>query len=210
MSQSNPASRPTIWNVPNQATAARLALTVALFVCHDIAWYGSALALFLVAAGTDWFDGFWARRYGQVTQLGRILDPFADKLIICGSFAYLAASPQDATGHPLSRVSAWLAVLILARELAVTALRSFVEQSGGDFSAKWAGKWKMVFQCAAVALSIGRLWALAPGSASQAPFAWNQTWEGGLSAALALTVALTVYSAVGYVFAAARMLRETP
>ena len=49
--------------------------------------------LFAIAAGTDWVDGFWARRYGQITQLGRILDPFADKIIICGTFTFLAAVP---------------------------------------------------------------------------------------------------------------------
>ena len=52
--------------------------------------------LFAIAAGTDWVDGFYARRYGQVTQLGRILDPFADKIIICGTFTFLAAVPPVA------------------------------------------------------------------------------------------------------------------
>ena len=49
--------------------------------------------MFIVAASTDWLDGYWARKYGQVTKLGRILDPFVDKIIICGTFIFLAAVP---------------------------------------------------------------------------------------------------------------------
>ena len=85
----------TILNVPNQLTAARLVLSVVLFIVIGIAQslgsdpalqsnlFAAALVLFLVAAGTDWIDGYWARKYGQVTVLGRISDPFADKFIIC-------------------------------------------------------------------------------------------------------------------------------
>src|SRR6187401_1772012 len=147
----------TIWNVPNQLTVARLALSIVCFLFLMFDCYLVALILFAIAAGTDWVDGYWARKYGQITQLGRILDPFADKMIICGTFIYLAAAPQLVDGSPASGVAAWMATLILARELAVTALRSFIENQGGDFSAKWAGKWKMVFQCLAAGFSIGKL-----------------------------------------------------
>ena len=116
---------------------------------------------FAIAAGTDWVDGFWARRYGQITQLGRILDPFADKIIICGTFMFLAAVPPtfDRRIDSSHRKSGpgWPCIVV-ARELLVTALRSFFEEHGTDFSAKWSGKWKMVLQCAAVAASLWRLW----------------------------------------------------
>ena len=105
--------------------------------------------LFAIAAGTDWVDGFYARRYGQITQLGRILDPFADKIIICGTFTFLAAVPpviQRRARSSASEIWAWMAVIVVAREILVTALRSFFEEHGSDFSAKWSGKWKMVFQ----------------------------------------------------------------
>ena len=61
-----------------------------------IAWdfYPTSLVLFIIAASTDWLDGYYARKYGQVTTLGRILDPFADKVIICGTFIFLVAVPQ--------------------------------------------------------------------------------------------------------------------
>ncbi len=100
-----------------------------------------------MAAGTDWLDGYWARKYGQVTTLGRILDPFVDKIIICGTFIFLAAVPD-------SGVAAWMAVVIVGRELLVTALRSYLEGEGADFSAIMSGKLKMVLQCVAVLVSL--------------------------------------------------------
>src|SRR3954466_8445966 len=132
--RSTPAAQPaissTIWNVPNQLTVARLILSVICFVFLAFDSYLGALILFSIAAGTDWVDGYWARRYGQVTQLGRILDPFADKIIICGTFIFLAAVPPTITDDSASEVTAWMAVLVVARELLVTALRGFFEERG--------------------------------------------------------------------------------
>jgi len=201
-----PAGRPRIWNVPNQVTVSRLLLAVLLFVLMELGYYTASLVAFIVAASTDWIDGYWARKYGQITQLGRILDPFADKMIICGAFIYLAAAPQLADGTPASGVAAWMAVVILARELAVTALRSFIENQGGDFSAKWAGKWKMVAQCVAAALAIGKLQWLDPvaRSFSQLP-AWV---EHSATAFLWLALVLTIYSGVEYIMVAVKTLRR--
>ena len=203
----NQGSGPKIWNVPNQVTMARLVLSIVLFVLLTFHFYTTGLVVFIIAAGTDWVDGYWARKYGQVTQLGRILDPFADKLIICGTIAYLAAAPQLVDGQPASGVEAWVAVLILAREIGVTALRSFVETQGGDFSAKWAGKWKMVFQCLAACFSIGQLryYDFTLRKLVGEP-EWN--WWG-LQIFLWTAVALTVYSGIEYVSAAMRMIRES-
>src|SRR6188472_1802114 len=88
-----PMASARVWNVPNQVTVARLCLAVVLFVLMELQLYTASLAVFIVAASTDWVDGYWARKYGQITQLGRILDPFADKMIICGTFIFLAAVP---------------------------------------------------------------------------------------------------------------------
>src|SRR6187200_707666 len=117
-----PPAIKVIWNVPNILTVARLVLSVICFIVFPFEWYLAALILFTIAAGTDWVDGFWARRYGQVTQLGRILDPFADKIIICGTFTFLAAVPPTVTGDSASEITAWMAVIVIARELLVTAL----------------------------------------------------------------------------------------
>src|SRR5262249_34472582 len=137
----------TIVNFPNQVTTVRLALSIVLFVFLHLHWYWVGFWLFLIAAGTDWLDGFWARRYGQITILGRMLDPFVDKVIICGTYIFLAADPN-------SGLQAWMAVLVLGRELLVTALRSFLEQQGADFSAAISGKLKFILQCTAVGASL--------------------------------------------------------
>jgi CDP-diacylglycerol--glycerol-3-phosphate 3-phosphatidyltransferase len=202
----------TVWNVPNQLTIARLVLSIACFVFLMFDAYLTALILFCIAAGTDWVDGYWARRYGQVTQLGRILDPFADKIIICGTFIFLAAVPPIIGGHSASEIAAWMAVVVVGREILVTALRSFVEEQGGDFSAKWAGKWKMVFQCLAVAASLARLWYYGYSSeggwtglpSSDLPPEWT-TWS--LRLVVWLAVAMTIYSGWGYVRTAMRILK---
>ena len=86
------------WNLPNQVTALRLIVSLFVFVALHLHWYLTALVLFLVAASTDWVDGQLARRYGQVTQLGRIMDPLADKIVICG--------PGPATRCPGTRANA--------------------------------------------------------------------------------------------------------
>jgi CDP-diacylglycerol--glycerol-3-phosphate 3-phosphatidyltransferase len=189
-----------LFNVPNQLTIARLALSIALFVLIEIAawlaapgYYLAAMVVFIIAAGTDWLDGYWARKYGQVTMLGRILDPFVDKVIICGTFIYLAALPS-------SGLAAWMAVVVVARELLVTALRSFLEGEGIDFSAVMSGKLKMVAQCLAVGWSLFRL-----SYGEVAPPNWVSI---GLVIVVWAAVALTVYSGVAYVIAAVRLMRR--
>jgi CDP-diacylglycerol---glycerol-3-phosphate 3-phosphatidyltransferase len=203
----SPPALGVIWNVPNVLTIARLVLSVFCFVFFVAEWYLPALIFFAIAAGTDWVDGFWARRYGQITQLGRILDPFADKIIICGTFIFLAAVPPTAAGESASEVAAWMAVVVVARELLVTALRSFFEEHGFDFSAKWSGKWKMVLQCAAVAASLTRLWLYGyeSGFWHPTPPAWT-TWS--LRLLVWAAVAITVYSGWVYVQRALAMLRK--
>ncbi|HKD38388.1 MAG TPA: CDP-diacylglycerol--glycerol-3-phosphate 3-phosphatidyltransferase [Pirellulales bacterium] len=182
----------TVFNVPNQLTSIRLVLAIVLFGLVPYEHYLAAMWVFIVAAGTDWIDGFYARRYNQVTTLGRILDPFVDKIIICGTFISLA-------GIDGSGIARWMAVVVVGRELLVTALRSFLEQQGADFSATLSGKLKMVLQCIAVVLSLYRL------SYGAAPI---PDWlHPGLMAAVWSAVVLTVLSGVAYVFAAAKLLR---
>jgi CDP-diacylglycerol--glycerol-3-phosphate 3-phosphatidyltransferase len=183
------------WNLPNQVTALRLIVSLFVFLAFHFEWFVTALVLFLVAASTDWVDGQLARRYGQVTQLGRIMDPLADKIVICGSFIFLAAEPD-------SRIAAWMAVVVVGRELVVTVIRSFLEQSGKDFSANMPGKLKMVFQCAAVA---GSLWLLHTTQVPGNPWPNLPLLVTGL---VWLAVLSTVYSGIIYIIAAARLVRE--
>ncbi|MCA9215825.1 MAG: CDP-diacylglycerol--glycerol-3-phosphate 3-phosphatidyltransferase [Planctomycetales bacterium] len=178
-------------NLPNQITVARLVISVLLFVFMSIDRFTPSLVCFALAAGTDWIDGYIARKYKLVTQLGRILDPFADKVLICGIFIFLAAEPN-------SQILPWMTVVIVGRELLVTALRSFLEQQGGDFSAKMAGKLKMVFQCAAAILSL--LVLIQRENV-------NDTLQLATVVTVWLAVASTVYSGLGYVITAAKMIK---
>ncbi len=183
-----------VLTIPNQITGVRLLLSVAVFVLIGLQYYTAAVILFLVAASTDWVDGYWARRYGAVSKLGRVFDPFVDKIIICGSFIYLCAQPQ-------SRVVPWMAVVVVGRELLVTALRSSIEQSGGDFSANMSGKLKMVFQCAAVVAS---LLVLRKGDSPPDWLVW------ATAALVWLAVLSTLQSGFVYVIAAAKFWQNMP
>ena len=201
------ASNPTIWNVPNRLSAARLVLSVLVFVFIPLGWYWAAFVLFVVAAGTDWVDGWWARKYDQVTKLGRILDPFCDKFLIIGTFIMLAVEMRDFPWY--MAVTGWVAVLVMAREMLVTAIRSFIEQSGGDFSAKMAGKLKMVFQCVAAGACLVAL-ALVFQS-DELPVAERianlPAWlTVTMAASIWLAVLSTLYSGGQYVIAATQSI----
>jgi CDP-diacylglycerol--glycerol-3-phosphate 3-phosphatidyltransferase len=179
-------------NVPNVLTAMRLVLAVVVFVLVPLGWYASALVVFIVAAVTDWVDGWWARRFGQVTQFGRIFDPFADKIIVCGLFILLAAEEG-------SEIAPWMAVVVVGREMLVTALRGFIEQSGGDFSAQLSGKLKMVFQCAAIIASLILL--------RRGPLTAPEWMHWVVLSLVWIAVISTIYSGVGYCLAAGRYFR---
>jgi CDP-diacylglycerol--glycerol-3-phosphate 3-phosphatidyltransferase len=202
-----PATNP-ILNVPNVLTTVRFVLAIVVFVLIPVEQYIAATIVFSVAAGTDWIDGWWARKYNLVTKLGRIFDPFVDKIIICGAFIFLAAVPE-------SGIAPWMAVLVMGREMLVTAVRGFIEQHGGDFSAKMSGKLKMVFQCGAVVLSLlvcadSRFSGPDPGPELIAfiigAIASKLPWL--LTTFVWLAIISTVWSGLEYMLAAARALRQ--
>ncbi len=180
-------------NVPNFITLTRLVLAVVLFAMISLgsSWIAATI-MFVVAATTDALDGYIARKYGLVTTLGRILDPFADKIIICGAFLFLVAK------QPESGVNAWMALIVFGREMFITSLRAFLEQHGRDFSAVWSGKIKMVLQCAAVTASLLSM---------DSRFAEVSQFILARNVILWATVAVTVYSGVEYTYRAYRMLR---
>ena len=142
-------SKNEIWNVPNKISAARLVLAFVFFALLPFKLYWAALVVFLIAAGTDWVDGWYARKYDMVTKLGRVLDPFCDKILICGAYILLAVE-MNGKFPWYAQIAGWIAVIVVGRELLVTVLRSMIEGAGGYFSAKMAGKLKMWFQCIAV------------------------------------------------------------
>jgi CDP-diacylglycerol---glycerol-3-phosphate 3-phosphatidyltransferase len=189
-------------NVPNLITLLRFLLSLVLFGLMDAdGWWRTSAAVFMVAASTDFLDGYYARKYGQITTLGRIMDPFVDKLIICGAFLFLL-------GKRDSGISPWVAFIVMAREMFITSLRGFLEQHGRDFSAKFWGKLKMLLQCVAVPLC---LLSLSPDFRSQL-----EGWMAGgfekflwlRDAAVWAMAAVTVWSGLEYSWRAFQVLRR--
>jgi CDP-diacylglycerol--glycerol-3-phosphate 3-phosphatidyltransferase len=191
--------RSPIFNLPNQLTSLRLVLSIVLFCLMEYDFYFAGLVLFIIGAGTDWIDGYYARKYGQVTTLGRILDPFADKVIVCGTFIFLATNPEIMR-TPWG-LRPWMVVVIVGRELLVTALRSFIEEKGGDFSAQWSGKIKMVLQCLAASVCLFYLSYTNP--LENAPH-WTSLL---LVVSVWSAVISTIYSGAVYIRAAIKMLQ---
>jgi CDP-diacylglycerol--glycerol-3-phosphate 3-phosphatidyltransferase len=107
-----------------------------------------ALAVFLIAAATDLVDGYLARRWGQVTTVGTLLDPIADKMLVSAALVALV---------DIHRVSPWMVILIVGREFAVSGLRSIASASGYTITASELGKSKMAAQVIAIALIIAAM-----------------------------------------------------
>src|SRR5262247_1021804 len=131
-------------NLPNALTLVRIfavPLLVALLMTKDHMLI--AALIFLAASFTDLLDGYLARKRGQITTLGVLLDPVADKLLISSAFISLVQ---------LDIVPAWMVVIIIGREFAVSGLRSIASAQGFTISASELGKIKMVAQVAAISL----------------------------------------------------------
>ncbi len=187
---------PSALNLPNIITLSRLLLAVFLFWLIDIGGHWlAACVLFTIAAATDFIDGYIARRYGLVTKIGRIFDPFVDKVIIGGAFMFLAVQPE-------SGINAWMVMTVIGREMFVTSLRSVLESEGKDFSATMSGKLKMVVQCVAVA---GSLLYLEYGRGSDS----EQSLRFVRDIALWSAVAITLYSGYDYVIRAVKLFRKS-
>jgi len=188
---------------------ARLVLAIGFFVAiNQYRYVGpadpqtatllTAFILFLIAAFTDFLDGYLARRWQVVSLFGRIVDPVADKLLILGAFIYLAGPRFMIPGSEAEQISGvypWMVIVILLRELGVTSIRAAMESRGIDFSAKSAGKWKMILQVVAVPTVLGAIW-LEPGE--RAWVAWTRdivVWA---------TVIVTILSGLPYITGAMR------
>jgi CDP-diacylglycerol--glycerol-3-phosphate 3-phosphatidyltransferase len=154
-------------NLPNQITLARLGLALVFF--GFLSWFQAedlessrwmltvCFWVFLVAALTDVLDGFLARMMKQVTSFGRIVDPVVDKVMICGAFIFFASQHFWEGGRNISGVAPWMVIVVLLRELLVSAIRSHSEGLGQDFAATWSGKLKMFVQSATVCIVLGQL-----------------------------------------------------
>ncbi len=135
-------------NLPNFITLTRILLIpvfVVLFATPTPDRSLSAAIVFAIAAVTDLLDGYLARRNGQVTTLGKLLDPIADKLLVLSALILLVN---------IDRVSALVAILIIAREVAVTGIRAIAAGEGMVISTETTGKYKMALQVVAIVLLI--------------------------------------------------------
>jgi phosphatidylglycerophosphate synthase len=162
-------------HVPNALSCFRLVLAAVFFLLLSFYQYegrgdplllSTAFVVYVLALVTDWLDGYLARRWDAGSAFGRVVDPFADKILVLGAFIFFAgknfiiperADPEQhvATVSPwvvktITGVAPWMVVLLLARELLVTSLRGMSEAGGQSFGAVWAGKFKMGFQSGTV------------------------------------------------------------
>ena len=222
---SEPGARPVLTiqqRLPNPMTLLRLLLAVMFFALISIRgglenrgvplgapdWVLlSAVGLFVMAALTDALDGHLARRWNAVTPFGRIMDPFADKVLVVGAFIYLAGPGfqldlgVNKTLHlQASGVASWMAVVVLGRELLVTSIRGVLEGQGIQFAATWHGKAKMILQslCIPLVLTI-----LAFSNANR-----GTTERIVIDIAVWVTMLVTVWSGLPYVTRAVGAFRQ--
>lgn len=131
-------------NLPNKLTLARIFLIpIFLFITSLKVPYGEflAAAVFIIAASTDGLDGYFARENKMITRFGKIMDPLADKLLITAALISLVG---------LQKIPAWVAVVIIGREFAVSGLRTIAAAEGNVISASKLGKYKTVSQIIAI------------------------------------------------------------
>ena len=197
-------------NLPNQITIARLILAVLFFILisrfnirdPDPGILDVCLTLFIVACLTDWLDGYLARRTNQVTALGRVLDPFVDKVLVCGAFVFFAgAGFVDSAGRNVTAVAPWMVVVIVGRELLVTGLRGFSEAQGRPFAADVFGKIKTITQM--VTASVIMLCV-----AQNSPGETRSLLAGAGEVLVWLTIATTSYSGLNYLYKARNVLLD--
>ena len=211
--------------LPNAITVVRLMMATAFFMIIALKlspnsadgrqWWGNvAFILFIAAALSDILDGYLARKWGVVTDFGRVMDPFVDKVLVLGAFVYLASpkfaepewsrafgiEPQGGEINCATGVASWMVVVVLARELLVTSLRGVLEARGVAFAADWSGKLKMFAQSAAIPTAL--FIAVNPGCLASPSYRLAQ-----MLSVWGMTL-ITLWSAVPYTIRGAALLRS--
>ncbi len=133
------------WTLPNALTILRIFLVPLLVVFLLTEYTLVGLTVFIIASLTDWFDGYLARRRHQITTLGQLLDPIADKLLVSAAFISLVE---------LDLAPAWMVVIIIGREIAISGLRTIAADRGKNIPASPLGKYKTTVQMVTVVLLI--------------------------------------------------------
>ena len=179
-------------NWANRLTLSRLALTILFVAALNSSWpYArtTALVIFLLAGLTDFIDGEIARRYEWVTNFGKLMDPLVDKIMIAAAFISLV---------PLRAVPAWAATTIVARDFLITGLRMMASARGQILPAERLGKQKTSWQVVTVIFFLGLLSLSELHYIDERSTWWQRAWNNAGPVLVWITVALTIYSGIGY------------
>mgnify|MGYP000983428685 FL=1 len=192
------------WNAPpNLVTFSRIILVIVFLVLYvkagawgvdNVAMRWAAAVIFIIAACTDKLDGWMARKYNQVTELGKLMDPIADKLLTCGTLIVAAAFNEFG-----NQILGWVVTaLFLIREIGITVMRFFVIDTGGRvIAASQAGKYKTLAQCTGLAMLMLPMWKLAGDSMQPTPL-WMTVYYTITYALIYLALILCLYSGGEY------------
>src|SRR5580765_7131580 len=175
-------------NWANRITLSRLLLTVLFVVALNSSWHKartSALVIFLIAGLTDFIDGEIARRYGVITNFGKLMDPLVDKIMMAAAFISLV---------PLGAIPAWAATTVVAREFLITGLRLMASARGQVLPAERLGKHKTSWQIITVIFFLGLLSARELHYGELESGWWYRAWYQAGPVLVWITVALTLYS----------------
>ena len=182
-------------NIANRLTLLRIILTfVFMFFlfCHGLWAKVLSLAIFIFAALSDFFDGRIAHKKNMVTDFGKLMDPIADKILVLAAFTAFVQ---------MQLIDAWMFVIIVSREILITSLRLFALNKGKVLSAAKAGKHKTVSQMAVIFYILG---FIVLKEVMKAFFTWNPAWErffrNSVYVLMLLTVGLTLYSGLYYLW----------
>ena len=179
-------------NWANRITLSRLALTV-LFVAalNSSLQYArtAALVIFVIAGLSDFVDGEIARRYGVITNFGKLMDPLVDKIMVAAAFISLV---------PLKAVPAWAATTVVARDFLITGLRLMATAKGRILPAESLGKQKTSWQIVTILFFLALLSIAELQYASETSTWWLRACSEAGPVLVWITVALTIYSGVGY------------
>jgi CDP-diacylglycerol--glycerol-3-phosphate 3-phosphatidyltransferase len=201
-----------MWNLPNIITLVRISFTPVIALLPFIAGYWPkliAFVIFLAAAISDVFDGYLARSRNQITDLGKLLDPIADKLLLFATLIpiyFISRSRAEEYGIPFwGSIPLWVCLLLIGRELAMTLFRWWARRRGVLITAAGPGKLKTVIQnifIGAVMLWFAFRDARRPMGWEHNRYAawWNDFHGGFVAIALAVAAALTVYSFIVYIY----------
>jgi CDP-diacylglycerol--glycerol-3-phosphate 3-phosphatidyltransferase len=175
-------------NWANRITLSRLALTVFFVVALNSSWQyarTTALIIFLIAGLTDFIDGEIARRYGVVTNFGKLMDPLVDKIMMAAAFISLV---------PLKAVPAWAATTVVARDFLITGLRMMASAKGRILPAERLGKQKTSWQIITIIFFLALLSMAELRYVNENSTWWVSAWTEAGPVLVWITVALTIYS----------------